>query len=49
MALTSSDIYVGLCFLSSFLTSIPRNLSDNNNLEELPNDVFQGASGPVIL
>ncbi|XP_073752974.1 follicle-stimulating hormone receptor isoform X2 [Callorhinus ursinus] len=25
------------------------NLSDNNNLEELPNDVFQGASGPVIL
>ncbi|XP_012494312.1 PREDICTED: follicle-stimulating hormone receptor isoform X2 [Propithecus coquereli] len=25
------------------------NLSDNNNLEELPNDVFQGTSGPVIL
>uniref|UniRef100_A0A8D0V4I3 Follicle-stimulating hormone receptor n=2 Tax=Sus scrofa TaxID=9823 RepID=A0A8D0V4I3_PIG len=25
------------------------NLSDNDNLEELPNDVFQGASGPVIL
>ncbi|XP_037662890.1 follicle-stimulating hormone receptor isoform X2 [Choloepus didactylus] len=25
------------------------NLSDNNNLEELPNDVFQGASAPVIL
>ncbi|XP_055396024.1 follicle-stimulating hormone receptor isoform X2 [Bubalus kerabau] len=25
------------------------NLSDNSNLEELPNDVFQGASGPVIL
>nr|XP_023474181.1 follicle-stimulating hormone receptor isoform X1 [Equus caballus] len=25
------------------------NLSYNNNLEELPNDVFQGASGPVIL
>ncbi|XP_017741181.1 PREDICTED: follicle-stimulating hormone receptor isoform X2 [Rhinopithecus bieti] len=25
------------------------NLSDNNNLEELPNDVFHGASGPVIL
>ncbi|XP_005354788.1 follicle-stimulating hormone receptor isoform X2 [Microtus ochrogaster] len=25
------------------------NLSDNNNLEELPNDVFQGASGPVVL
>ncbi|XP_044909259.1 follicle-stimulating hormone receptor isoform X3 [Felis catus] len=25
------------------------NLSDNINLEELPNDVFQGASGPVIL
>ncbi|XP_059798805.1 follicle-stimulating hormone receptor isoform X2 [Balaenoptera ricei] len=25
------------------------NLSDNNNLEELPKDVFQGASGPVIL
>nr|XP_004660209.2 follicle-stimulating hormone receptor isoform X1 [Jaculus jaculus] len=25
------------------------NLSDNTNLEELPNDVFQGASGPVIL
>ncbi|XP_049640993.1 follicle-stimulating hormone receptor [Suncus etruscus] len=25
------------------------NLSDNNNLEELPNDVFQGASGPIIL
>ncbi|XP_035309859.1 follicle-stimulating hormone receptor isoform X2 [Cricetulus griseus] len=25
------------------------NLSDNNNLEELPNDVFRGASGPVIL
>ncbi|XP_062064818.1 follicle-stimulating hormone receptor [Lepus europaeus] len=25
------------------------NLSDNNNLEELPNDVFQGASGPAIL
>ncbi|XP_019511395.1 PREDICTED: follicle-stimulating hormone receptor isoform X3 [Hipposideros armiger] len=25
------------------------NLSDNNNLEELPNDIFQGASGPVIL
>ncbi|XP_021042101.1 follicle-stimulating hormone receptor isoform X2 [Mus caroli] len=25
------------------------NLSDNNNLEELPDDVFQGASGPVIL
>ncbi|XP_037383981.1 follicle-stimulating hormone receptor isoform X2 [Talpa occidentalis] len=25
------------------------NLSDNNHLEELPNDVFQGASGPVIL
>ncbi|XP_025787568.1 follicle-stimulating hormone receptor isoform X3 [Puma concolor] len=25
------------------------NLSDNVNLEELPNDVFQGASGPVIL
>ncbi|XP_044781491.2 follicle-stimulating hormone receptor isoform X2 [Bubalus bubalis] len=25
------------------------NLNDNSNLEELPNDVFQGASGPVIL
>ncbi|XP_076990300.1 follicle-stimulating hormone receptor isoform X7 [Tamandua tetradactyla] len=25
------------------------NLSDNNNLEELPNDIFQGASGPIIL
>ncbi|XP_021073699.1 follicle-stimulating hormone receptor isoform X2 [Mus pahari] len=25
------------------------NLSDNNNLEELPDDVFHGASGPVIL
>ncbi|XP_055098895.1 follicle-stimulating hormone receptor isoform X2 [Symphalangus syndactylus] len=25
------------------------NLSDNKNLEELPNDVFHGASGPVIL
>ncbi|XP_060043682.1 follicle-stimulating hormone receptor [Erinaceus europaeus] len=25
------------------------NLSDNNHLEELPNDVFRGASGPVIL
>ncbi|NP_001166420.1 follicle-stimulating hormone receptor precursor [Cavia porcellus] len=25
------------------------NLSDNDNLEELPNGVFQGASGPVIL
>uniref|UniRef100_A0A8C6IJ67 Follicle-stimulating hormone receptor n=1 Tax=Mus spicilegus TaxID=10103 RepID=A0A8C6IJ67_MUSSI len=25
------------------------NLSDNNNLEELPDDVFQGASGPVVL
>ncbi|XP_059263792.1 follicle-stimulating hormone receptor isoform X2 [Mustela nigripes] len=25
------------------------NLSDNNNLEELPKDVFHGASGPVIL
>ncbi|XP_012582841.1 PREDICTED: follicle-stimulating hormone receptor isoform X2 [Condylura cristata] len=25
------------------------NLSDNSHLEELPNDVFQGASGPVIL
>lgn len=40
---------MALCFPSSFLNSIPRNLSDNNNLEELPNDVFQGASGPVIL
>ncbi|XP_024408836.1 follicle-stimulating hormone receptor isoform X1 [Desmodus rotundus] len=25
------------------------NLSDNNNLKELPNDVFQGASGPATL
>ncbi|XP_023367869.1 follicle-stimulating hormone receptor isoform X2 [Otolemur garnettii] len=25
------------------------NLSDNNNLEEMPDDVFQGASGPVVL
>ncbi|KAM6221173.1 follicle-stimulating hormone receptor [Rhynchocyon petersi] len=25
------------------------NLSDNKNLEELPNDVFRGSSGPVIL
>nr|XP_012320902.1 follicle-stimulating hormone receptor isoform X1 [Aotus nancymaae] len=25
------------------------NLSNNNNLKELPNDVFHGASGPVIL
>ncbi|XP_075391874.1 follicle-stimulating hormone receptor isoform X1 [Tenrec ecaudatus] len=25
------------------------NLSDNNNLEEMPNDVFQGSSGPIIL
>ncbi|XP_007952182.1 follicle-stimulating hormone receptor [Orycteropus afer afer] len=25
------------------------NLSDNNNLKELPNDVFWGSSGPVIL
>ncbi|XP_006839506.1 PREDICTED: follicle-stimulating hormone receptor isoform X2 [Chrysochloris asiatica] len=25
------------------------NLSDNNNLEKLPNDVFQGSFGPVIL
>ncbi|XP_068927898.1 follicle-stimulating hormone receptor [Petaurus breviceps papuanus] len=25
------------------------NLSDNINLEDLPNDIFQGASGPVIL
>ncbi|XP_003758338.1 follicle-stimulating hormone receptor [Sarcophilus harrisii] len=25
------------------------NLSDNINLEDLPNDIFQGANGPVIL
>ncbi|NP_001230069.1 follicle-stimulating hormone receptor precursor [Callithrix jacchus] len=25
------------------------NLSNNNNLKELPNDVFHGASGPVVL
>ncbi|XP_010160394.1 LOW QUALITY PROTEIN: follicle-stimulating hormone receptor [Antrostomus carolinensis] len=25
------------------------NLSDNHNLEKLPNDVFQGANGPVVL
>ncbi|XP_007476903.2 follicle-stimulating hormone receptor isoform X2 [Monodelphis domestica] len=25
------------------------NLSDNSNLEDLPNDIFQGANGPVIL
>ncbi|XP_004369530.1 follicle-stimulating hormone receptor isoform X2 [Trichechus manatus latirostris] len=25
------------------------NLSDNSNLEELPNDVFRGSSGPIIL
>uniref|UniRef100_A0A8B9U555 Follicle-stimulating hormone receptor n=1 Tax=Anas zonorhyncha TaxID=75864 RepID=A0A8B9U555_9AVES len=25
------------------------NLSDNQNLEKLPNDVFQGANGPVVL
>lgn len=40
---------MALCFHSSFFDSIPRNLSDNDNLEELPNDVLQGASGPVIL
>ncbi|NXG21866.1 FSHR protein, partial [Grallaria varia] len=25
------------------------NLSDNHNLEKLPNDIFQGANGPVVL
>ncbi|XP_009868152.1 PREDICTED: follicle-stimulating hormone receptor-like [Apaloderma vittatum] len=25
------------------------NLSDNHNLEKLPNEVFQGANGPVVL
>lgn len=26
-----------------------RNLSDNHNLEKLPDEVFQGAIGPVVL
>uniref|UniRef100_A0A8C0IJS7 Follicle-stimulating hormone receptor n=1 Tax=Chelonoidis abingdonii TaxID=106734 RepID=A0A8C0IJS7_CHEAB len=34
-------------FNGTFLDEL--NLSDNHNLEKLPNEVFQGANGPVVL
>ncbi|KAM4678871.1 follicle-stimulating hormone receptor [Amazona ochrocephala] len=34
-------------FNGTFLDEL--NLSDNHNLERLPNEVFQGASGPIVL
>ncbi|KAM6085394.1 follicle-stimulating hormone receptor isoform 4-T4 [Theristicus caerulescens] len=36
-------------FMGLSSESVILNLSDNHNLEKLPNEVFQGANGPVVL
>ncbi|NXY07474.1 FSHR protein, partial [Pteruthius melanotis] len=43
--------FMGLSSESVILISVMffRNLSDNHNLEKLPNEVFQGANGPAVL
>uniref|UniRef100_A0A8B9S9Q9 Follicle-stimulating hormone receptor n=1 Tax=Apteryx owenii TaxID=8824 RepID=A0A8B9S9Q9_APTOW len=42
-----SIIFLNHAFNGTYLDEL--NLSDNHNLEKLPNEVFHGANGPVVL